>query len=163
MTVTRREIVISAIIGTFSAISGCIDYPTHREISIGAISAAQTESGWELKLTVVNDNTINGEKADFHDVRVHVYSRNKKKVCERTIGELTHKQNVNDGKDVSIKCQSFPYVVTFSAQESPCEKNTEIMIGRYTGKQNGEFIWATEYRECNEGLPPKFSTTQPLP
>lgn len=163
MAVTRREILLSTTIGTLPTISGCADFPAHREISIGEISTTQIESGWNLEMTVVNDNTINTKEANFHDVKVHVYSQDRTEIGEGTVGELTHKHNVNDGKEISIKCQSFPYVVTFSAKESPCEKNTDVMIGIYDGKHEGDFIWRTDYRECNEGLPPKFSTTQPLP
>lgn len=161
--INRRKVLVLASLLGIPAASGCADYPPHREISIAAIAASQTETGWQLELTVANDNTISTDEANFHSVTVHVYSKSGNEVGEQDIGTLSHEYTINDGKDVTIACSSFPYVVTFSAQESPCEKNTEIMIGRYDGTHDGAYVWTTEYRECDEGLPPEFSTPESVP
>lgn len=159
----RRKMLTLLGSASVPVISGCADYPPHREISIGAISARRTESSWSLKLSVANDNTIGNEEANFHDVVVYAYSKQGQEIGKREIGDLTHEYSVNDGKDVTLDCQSFPYAVTFDAKESPCDENTKIMIGRYDGMRDGNYVWATDYRECGEGLPPEFSTTQSLP
>jgi hypothetical protein len=158
--IERREAITQIGLISIFAISGCADFPPHREISIDAISASQTESGWTLKVSVVNDNTVGNEEANFHNVTVYAYSKHGKEVGERTIGDLTYEYDVNNGKDVTVECRVFPHVVTFDAEESPCDENTDIIIGRYDGKQNGKHVWATDYRECREGLPPESSTAE---
>lgn len=144
-------------------LAGCPDFPQHREISAESIAAEKTDSTWRLHLTVENDNTIGNDRANFHDVVVLVYSGERTEIASREIGVLPFDRNVNDGLSMTLDCPEFPYIVTLDAEETPCDENAAIVVARFDGKQDGEYVWSTDYRECNEGLPPAVPTAKSLP
>lgn len=155
----RRETLEITAGGLSALLAGCVtpvDYPNSRALTVSAISATESERGWRLNLTVSNSNTYGTHRADFHDVTVHVYSEAREPVCRKDIGTVSYTQDVNNGVDVTLSCDGFPHLVTFSAAESPCEETTRIDVLVYDRRVDGEYVWdGTYHRECNEGLPPQ--------
>lgn len=158
----RRLAVEITAGGFFALLAGCVtpvDYPNSRALTASAISASESERGWQLTLTVSNSNTYGNHQADFHDVSVRVYSEQRELVCSKDVGTVSYQQDINNGIDVTLTCDGFPYLVTFSAAESPCEETTRIDVLIYDRQVHGDYVWDGTYRrECNEGLPPEVDT-----
>lgn len=154
----RRDVLKITAGGLSTAGVGCVtpvDYPKSRTLTASAISASESESGWQLTLTVSNRNTYGSHQGDFHDVSVRVYSDDQEPICRKDVGTVSYRQDVNNGTEVTLSCDGFPQLVTFSAAESPCEEPTEIAVLVYDRRADGEYVWdGTLRRECNEELPP---------
>lgn len=162
LPISRRGVLEITPGGLSALLVGCItpvDYPKSRTLTASAISASESERGWQLNLTVSNSNTFGNHQADFHDVSVHVYSEDRELVCSEDIGTVSYEQDINNGTDVTLSCDQFPFMVTFSATESPCEETIRIDVLVYDRQVDGEYVWdGTYHRECNEGLPPEVDT-----
>lgn len=98
---------------------------------------------------------MSDERADFQDVQLVGYDADRKLVCEEYIGELPGMETVQE-RDITVECERFPEIITFDAEESPCESEVDIVILYFDRIEDGQFVWdATHNRRCGEGLPPE--------
>lgn len=75
-------------------------------------------------------------------------------VCSKELGTITENYAGGNGLPVEMNCSSFPTMLTYSAEESPCdvEITTQIHIAVY---EDGRWLHDFYSRDCNEGLPPE--------
>lgn len=144
---------------SLSVIAGCgaFDYPRQRSLIPTRMQVERRNGTWELTVSV--EATITGfadvEENSFHDVTLLVYSSEGERVCKEVVGDMIPSGRTID-VEVTTRCTSFPHVITFAADESPCDSNTVIRIARYEGKsEDVGHMWSfRDERRCGEGLPP---------
>lgn len=154
----RRRLCNALGVSIAISIAGCVtptDFPRQRSLGIERIEVEKIDTGWRLTVTVVTGiSRFEGAEADFHDVVLLGYDDGSL-ACRRRIGDIR-----NDGGrnlvTVEMKCPSLPDVLTFRAEESPCDEDTVISIYEYRGtpEGGGHHWFSTRVRQCNEGLPP---------
>lgn len=136
---------------------GAFDYPAHRSLSAHSISVEEEGSEWILTVEVTAGATgfADDTKEAFHDVVLLAYSENWELVGRGEVGDFPDISRI-ETREVTVRCDGFPHRITYDARESPCERNTEITILTYQGKQeNVGRVWSdTDERNCGEGLPP---------
>lgn len=124
---------------------------------IDRVDIAQTEEQ-SVTLTIGYSNVGrygSEEWQVFHDVRIVGYTKEGELVCEKDIGNVA-RQSTSGSNTLSLDCPSLPDIITFESTETPCEENTRIEVSYYRGREEGEHIWDSNYRECEEGLPPEW-------
>lgn len=156
---TRRH--LCEVFGTSLAIgsAGCVsprESSRYKILAIQRTDAEDLDSGWQLTVTVdVGVNGFEGRAADFHDVVLLGYAADGSLACRRQIGDI----ETDGGRNlvtVELTCSRLPDVLTFRAEESPCDEDTVINVYEYQGTPQdiGHYWSETSPRECNEGLPP---------
>ena len=125
-----------------------------RQLSFGDLRVKKSEGEWLVTFELLKDYQAPDQLGTFHDVRVHGYDENRSEVCSKELGTIEENHYGGNGLPVQLECSARPTMLTFSAEESPCDKeiHTEIDIATY---QEGR--WRLDYfsRECGEGLPPE--------
>jgi len=156
---TRRALIRGGTLIIAGALAGCPDSPQRRrELAIRHIEVGnESDAGTELRITVENLGTgSKTEWATFTDVTVLGYSSSGDLVCEKHVG------TVEPGTASflqTLRCDTFPALLTFAADQSPCDDDTFIRVARYNSSAEEDYSWDIEnYRECSEGLPPKIPT-----
>lgn len=125
-----------------------------RELSFRDMQVEETGDGWRITFELVKLAQAPDDLSTFHDVRVHAYNQNQTEICSEEIGTIAESYPGGNGLPIEMNCSVFPTMLTYGADESPCDEEvrTVISIAVYD-EENG---WSLERhaRECNEGLPP---------
>lgn len=160
---TRRQLCGVLGTATVSVSMGCVtptDFPRQRTLGIDRIDVEEVDTGWRLTVTVFTGvDDFDGTKADFHDVVLLGYANDGSVACERRIGDITDEDRRNL-VTTELECPVLPEILTFRAEESPCDEDTVISIYEYQGTvENIGHHWSsTGARQCDEGLPPDHDT-----
>lgn len=151
----RRRTVLKTALGLSVATAGCnkqnrdpVRTLTARDLAIESESSVQTAT-----LRVANQSSFRDERADFSGVRVHGF-RSDEEVGATDVGDVTYHDDVNDGIPVSFECTSFPDLVTFSADQSPCDEDVRTVIDIATYSERDGWCIGCYTRDCGDGLPP---------
>ena len=90
----------------------------------------------------------------FNNVTIQAYAEDGQLVCQTDVGILENDQN---GKlePVRFTCEERPTIIAFSADESPCDEDTEIGYVYYRCN-DGDCNWVSEERTCGEEFPPEI-------
>ena len=153
----KRRHLLAGLTTLITWLAGCTpDYPSYKRLDIGSTEVEKQDGEWMIRLSVENRNTMSGEQADFHEVRLVGFDEERELVCKKSIGTVQGRQTVQQ-MDVTVKCNRFPEILTFDAAESPCHSEVQIVILFFSRVEDGEYVWdATNSRQCKEGLPPEF-------
>lgn len=157
LSVSRRSLIVTGAGVSTTGLAGC--YSTHppAKYSRLVIYPASTpdatspdverrDSTWVVHLTLVNHSTIRTDAGNFHGVRVVAYSRQGSLVCSKRVGTVTHENRFfDDGVTVRMECSSFPYEITATARESPCNATVEIQMLRYDDERD---VYRASDRKC---------------
>lgn len=101
-----------------------------------------------VHLTLVNESVARTEDGNFHDVRVVAYSREDSLVCSKRVGDVTYENDsFDDGVTARMECSSFPYEITATARETPCDETVEIQLLRYDDERES---YRVMNRKCSE-------------
>lgn len=156
----RRTLLrIGTAAAVLPALSGCgaYDFPRDRSLDAVEIEVKEGASNWVLTVTVKAGATGFADKSKeaFHDVTLLAFDEDWNQVCSKPVGDFPSLDPV-ETRRVAVHCDGFPHHITFEAAESPCDKNTRILISSYSGSfDNVGRQWGNERRrKCNEGIPP---------
>ena len=156
---TRRSIITATGVCASSVISGCISYDDpavpNRDLSVGDISVEKTdEGGYHVEVAPRKSSLGPDDWGAFHNVTIQAYTENGHLICRTEVGIL---ENDQDGKlePVKFECGERPTIVAFSADESPCDEDTEIGYVYYRCN-DGDCDWVSRERTCSEGLSPEI-------
>lgn len=151
--ISRRELLAGSTIGLGIILPGCSDFPEGRRLTLDDLTVTEIDTGYRLEFVIENHNVRDDKEADFHNVTVVGYIESGELVCERDVGDISHKFDNNDGKPAALECSRYPHLITFSASESPCDDDVIIDIAVYDEDTDS---WQLDMysRECDEGLPP---------
>lgn len=154
--VRRRDIL--AVLGTSAGalLAGCTE-PSKgpwRLLTFGNVQVDETDEGWLVTFELQKQYRARDELGTFHNVRVHGYAENRSEVCSKELGTIERNYSGGDGLPVEMECSAFPTMLTYSAEETPCDEevNTIIDIAVY---EDGRWLHDFYSRECGEGLPPE--------
>lgn len=163
----RRHLLQAVGAAGISSLSGCgaWDFSRKRSLRAEEISIAQQQEEWQLTATVENKATgFDSSEGGFSNVTLVGYSKSGDTVCTESIGDVP---STGDGatRTVRTTCTTFPFTITFSADESVCEDDTEILVSIYQGRREsvGHYWLADAERECDEGLPPSIPDSTVTP
>lgn len=153
----RRQVLLAtAGVGISTSLAGCgnPDSKPMRMLTFREVRTDKSDGDWLVSLQVVNKDEASDELGTFHAVEVHGYARDGEEVCSKSVGTVSTDRHQGNSIHVEMTCSGFPTMLTYSADESPCDEEvrTVIKIAVYD-EENG---WSLERhaRECNEGLPP---------
>lgn len=156
---SRRSLIEGGATVLVSSLAGCYTaHPpsTFKELVIypsttpDATSPDVEKRGstWVAHLTLVNESVTRTEAGNFHDVRVVAYSREGSVVCSKRVGDVTYENDsFSDGVTVRLECSSFPYEITATARETPCDETVEIQLLRYDDERES---YGVMNRKCSE-------------
>lgn len=156
----RRTLLQIGTVGALPAFGGCgaYDFPRDRALDAIEIEVHKEASDWVLTLTVKAGATgfADESREAFHDVILLAFDEDWDQVCSKSVGDFSSLDPV-ETRQVTVQCDGFPHHITFQAAESPCDKNTRILISSYSGTfDNVGREWGNEReRECGEKLPPE--------
>lgn len=155
--IRRREVIGIVGLGISALSAGCgnPDAEPYRMLLFREVSIQKTKNGWQASFEVVNNSQARDEFTTFHDVRVHGYSRERTEVCTKQIGTVSDEWTEHNRMSVEMNCGAFPMMLTFSAQESPCDEEVRTVLA--IAVFDDDFGWTHDRyaRKCNEGLPPR--------
>lgn len=85
------------------------------------------------------------------------YSQKRELVCRKSLGNIgPSSETFEEWDKISVHCSDFPYLITFGARESPCNKTVEITLLQHIGTSaDGREQYTGYERKCHEGLPPE--------
>lgn len=160
MTKSRRDLIVGAVSGWLLSLPGCIEtgLPQRRDLQFGDIHVeGGGNENYELQIEYeYRAAEGSGSWRSFHDVRLLGYDENRNVVCEEQIGTVGPGDHRFKTEELITECTGFPYLLTFDAEESPCE-DTYIEVVAYLGEKDGQPTWGgDEGRQCDEGLPPSI-------
>lgn len=139
--------------------AGCVEPQGDpwRELRFGHVEHEETADGWRVEYELVQESRTREEDRGFHNVRVHAYGPDRSEVGSKYLGHVIVLRPPGGGLSLSLTCSAAPTMLTYSADESPCDDvDTEIGIARY---DDDEGQWMTGYsRRCGEGLSPEPRT-----
>lgn len=163
----RRYVMQVAGASVFPFMSGCgvWDFSRKRSLRARDISITEGKNQWQLTATVENKATgFDASEGGFSNVTLVAYSKRGEVVCTKSIGTVPS-SGEKATQTVQITCDSFPSTITFAADESVCENDTEILVSIYKGqRESAGHYWLAELeRECEEGLPPSVPDTTTTP
>lgn len=154
--VNRRRLIQAAGVVIAVSTAGC-DYPRHRDLTFSGVNV--TEGSEDEYITEVTPKKSSSDDTDqwqtFHNVTVIGYAESGAEVCREELGDIPSSE-VGRLETVRMTCSEFPVLITYSAEESPCDSDTEIGVAVFRTGSEGESFWKLdEKRQCGEGLPPE--------
>lgn len=156
--IPRRTLLTTLGSGLLVPITGCQgDFPSSKRLGMHVHSVERKGEEWTLEVTVFNDTTVDSHSADFHDVELFVYSPKRELLRAEPVGTVPYTQGINEGVRLTTTCDRTPYLLALRAKESPCDEETRIQFRYYVG----DGFWEPDYRNCDEGLPPKRRDGEP--
>jgi len=118
-----------------------------------------SNSGVSIELAV--ESYLQGRSAEwgtFTNVELLGYSEDGREVCKKRVGTI----EPDIESLLTIECDIIPAILTFRADQSPCDEDTYIGIAVYESSPDAENGWDVDnQRECGEGLPPNVSYDDP--
>lgn len=154
--VRRRTMLAYLGISAGTLLTGCTEQTREpwRMLTFGNVQVEEAEDGWLVTFELEKQYQAPDELGTFHDVRAHGYDENRSEVCMKEIGTITENYYGGNGLPVEMKCSASPTMLTYSAEESPCDEeiNTIIDIAVY---EDARWLHDFYSRDCNEGLPPE--------
>lgn len=154
----RRKFLRTGCAVSAGLVAGCgaADYPKGRALLFGGINASENPDGsYRVRINPRKSNTGGSDEWEtFHNVTLLGYSDNDELVCRKRLGTIDHTRT-GVLEAVTLNCSEFPGIITYRADESPCDDDTEIAYAEYRRDDDGDPYWyLSEKRECDEGLPP---------
>lgn len=141
---------------TLTGCYGASDYPRHRDLSFDGIRVVSSDPTGSV-VRVTPEMSWAGDSKDwatFHDVRLIGYSDSNEVVCQERLGNMVGRGPM---EPIQLTCSEPPVMLTYAADESPCEEDTLIGVAVYRTDPDGEsYWWLDGQRQCDEGLPPDF-------
>lgn len=152
---TRRHVLRTASLVTIGSLAGCQgDFPAGRILDVDRVSAELENGKWRVTVKIENINSAKDPSANFHGVTLLGYSEDRTQVCEKQIGTVSYRNDTNNGINVTLHCKKRPTVLTFEAEESPCNDTVSLGIAVYSNRT--EMWYLNRFtRNCDEGLPPE--------
>lgn len=160
--ITRRTFLSSSSLFVLGTLAGCPDSPPRqRELVLRHIEVTnRSDGGVRLRVSVENLGTGSPpEWATFTNVSLIGYTAGGEVTCQKDIGTV---EPGPASSLLNLKCEQFPVILTFSADQGPCDEDTYIGVATYEHSKETNYSWDIEkQRDCGEGLPPDVSFDQP--
>lgn len=129
--------------------TGCIEVdPQVRERFLGFRRIeyeARPESRHALTVTPRASLVGDDDWAQFRNVSLVGLTESEDVACERELGTVRESGEL---APVEMVCTGFPRTITYLADESPCDEDTEISRAVYEGRREGEHTWSAEAKRC---------------
>lgn len=153
---SRRTLLRSVGLGVLIPLAGCgnPDSTPMRMLTFREVRTSETDEGWLVSLDVVNRNEASDELGTFHNVELHGYGPSRTEVCSDEIGTVGPDRHQGNSISVEMLCSEFPTMLTYSAEESPCDDEVRTVIKVAVYEDGDGWSLERNARECSEGLPP---------
>lgn len=110
-----------------------------------------TDTGWNMDIWIRHTSD---RAASIHDVTVIAFSNHGEEVCRIDVGDFPQGGRFEERE--SVTCDTFPAIVSATAQESPCDgASIWITYLAESGEEGEPIAWDNTPRECDESLPPE--------
>lgn len=148
----NRRMMLRAIGAVGAALIGGCGEACTRSLDFSDV-AVRSDDGEEVTVEVTPQPVASsGGCKGFTDVRLVGYDDSGALVCEHHLGELS---TFGERAPVRMSCDAFPTVITYVAEQTPCDAGVEIEVLFYLGKTDSGHTWdGTHNRQCDEALPP---------
>jgi len=141
---TRRDLLKACTVGVLTGLAGCME-PKSRQLRTGSVRTNRTGDKYLVEVEIdAGSNGGSREWQTFHNVTVRGISGNNKALCQTDVADSLYRTS----ETVTLECARLPTKISLQAAESQCERNTEIINARYDRREDGQPIYETVSKQC---------------